>query len=446
METRAVDSFRIRMLDQLDFRKSEKYAKKFVSNLSVYETGQPGKKAEVAFRPTEIKDIQLQNIFFIGAGLWLVKEELKLKGRKSTRNQREQAVKELLSDLYSGTAPQLLENRPKVAEVKDACFDFRSSGLSQEASPQSGLSTLKNLLKDLEENPVSDCTSRAEANKCKNALRKTLDHLRQRGIPKDFENRLEKRIETEVKGLHFYMVFRNLWANFDKSKDLHESRRHFKDALDACENAYVRIEEIFGVEKATPPETEEHLEKNRRDKEPSHETRGTKTSSLPSVETQMREDEVGNQSQCLRTNAIQVKSTEREPEMPEKISPREYPRYLGEERSQARAELSALREKNTQLEKAAKRLEKDLQMLTDERNALSDTLREAEVKLSRAEKLQSKANEDKKTLQDAVERLQKQIDEMTGRYQVECNALKADLTSKASEQRYSRLERVLIVQ
>ncbi|XP_065838659.1 trichohyalin-like [Oscarella lobularis] len=428
----------------------------FVSNLNAYERGEPEKHA--ALRPTEIKDAQIRNIFFIGAGLSLVEEEVveeeaKLKGQKRTRIPRQQAIKQLLSDLYTGTAPQLLENRPKVADIKDACFELRSSRVLEEASPQPR--QLRKLVKDLEDNRVSDCVHRVDADKCKDALKKYLDCLRQRGIPEDLERKLRRRIETEIKGLHFYMVFRNLRTKFNKSPALHKDKKKFKDALNACESAYRRMEEIFRVEKAASPKREENLENNRRDKGQAHQSRPlnktpTKTPSMPPVETQMKE-EVRDRRQFPRTDVIQVKSAEQtpEPEKQETTVPQEeqyqseisrLQREFDEEKRRTKAlEALKLKEENSQLENTVSELKKDLQMLTHERKSDGEDrlIGKEEDELSReekwAKKLQRKANEDKEVLQGAVERLQNEIEKMPERHQVEYNRLKADVISKSSE-------------
>ena len=401
------------MLGQLDFKKSKKYVKKFVSNLIAYETGEPGKQEDVALIPTEIQDAQIQNIFFIGAGLYLAEEELMLKGQKKTRYTRQQAVKDMLSDLYSGAAPRLLADRPKVVDVKDAC-------LVQEASFQAEKSVLKGLLK--EENSVSSCVCRGDAFRCKTVLMKIL------GVaPKDLESQLEKRIETEIEGLHFYMVYRDLWAAFDKSPGLHNSKKEFKDALDACEKAFVTMEKMFQVEKAAPPETEEHLDKNRLDKDLSHQTSETSHVGKNPTKTPTPETMLPREEQYRREiDVLQQK--------------------LSKEKSRREA-LSKLKEKNFELQKAARKL-------SDDKKRLNDALRETKAKLSIkkewAEQFQCQANKDKDVLQDAVKRLQKQIDEMEKRHQVQCNELKADSTKKASDiqrhqQRYcSRLEHVVV--
>ena len=408
METEPVHSFCDRMHGQLDFEKTKKYAKMFVSNLNAYETGEPEKHAPL--RPTEISDSQIQNIFFIGAGLCLVEEELKLKGRKRTRNTRQQAVEDLFSSLYSGAVPRLLDDQPKVKEMKRACF--QSTELPEEASLQPGTSHLKNLLKDLEKNPVRNCVSRVHANKCKNALKKTLRYLQQRGVPKGLKTQLEDRIETEIKGLHFYMVYRDLWAAFSKSDELHESRKDFNDALDACEKAYAMMEEIFTVEISRTAALSSATEAGGRKRAKASSDQNTELHHLSSAEpdnltpvgTQTKAEKGRDQSQRSGTNRIQV--LPKTPEPPEQgQGESDHLPPLAKEESAVQTETDVI-----SIEEMAERLNeaKKLQREEDEREmkASEDELRAKLTELATREK---------------------------ERHRIESNKLKTEVAAKAAE-------------
>ena len=193
----------------------------------------------------------LQFDILLCAGLCLGEETIN--GHEVTIGYPREAVEDLLTSIFGKPTAvlEVLKSRPKLSEVKEACFDLPVLFLPEYAALRRRLD-LETKLKTAEACRMSTCDSKSQSHlECMKTW-KDVDEILRRICedlsPAEKEERVElvKCMKVEVVGFHYYMIFLHLQF----ALRIHMSLNTFEIVLDACEAAYVKLEKEFSARKA----------------------------------------------------------------------------------------------------------------------------------------------------------------------------------------------------
>ena len=222
----------------------------FVTRLSSSEKRDPGGKGKLKYDEQRLLELDI----LLCAGLCLGEETIEtIKGRKVTIGNPKGAVEDLLTGIFGEPIAVLkvLKTRPRLVEVKKACCDLPVLFLPEHAVLRRR-TDLKTKLKRAEACRMSKCNFKSQSHlDCIKTWKDIDEILRHAGgdlLPEENKEKIQliECMKVEVVGFHFYMIFLHLKSALGIELPMPEKEKNaFEFALDACEEAYSKVEKKF---------------------------------------------------------------------------------------------------------------------------------------------------------------------------------------------------------